>query len=75
MTTVEQVWRGWRALSRADRAQFLVMLRQAYSAEREMARRRRNGGVAHGVRVASLADLRVAEVDFREAAPQSAFER
>lgn len=69
MTKLEQAWREWRSLSSADRAKFLSMLRQVYSAEREMALRRRNSGVAHGARASGLADLRLAEVDFREAAP------
>lgn len=35
MSALEQVWRGWRTLSRADRARFLIMLRDAYARERE----------------------------------------
>jgi hypothetical protein len=57
MTELEQTWRAWRALSRADPARFLMMLREAYSREREMARRRNGGGETHGVRVSRLADL------------------
>jgi hypothetical protein len=38
MTNLEQTWRAWRVLSRADRARFLVMLREAYSREHEAQR-------------------------------------
>jgi hypothetical protein len=63
MTKLEQVWRQWETLSRADRARFLMMLREAYSREREMARRRNGGGETHGVRVSRLADLSLSEAD------------
>lgn len=31
MNRLELAWSAWRALSRAERAQFLVLLREAYS--------------------------------------------
>jgi uncharacterized protein YjiS (DUF1127 family) len=69
MASLEQVWREWRALSRADRARFLMMLREAYGREREMARRRNGGGATHDAKVESLRDLTLSEADFRQAAP------
>lgn len=56
MTALEQVWRGWQALSRADRARFLIMLRDAYGREREVVVRQHARG-ADGARVSRLSDL------------------
>lgn len=64
MTALEQVWRGWRALSRADRARFLIMLRDAYARDREAVVRQHGGG-ADGVRVSRLSDLSLREADLQ----------
>lgn len=62
MTNLDQAWSAWRALSRAERAQFLVLLREAYGRERE-ARARANGGGACGERPSSLGQLALSESD------------
>lgn len=64
MSALEQVWRGWRTLSRADRARFLIMLRDAYAREREAVVRQHARG-ADGVRGSRLSDLSLDEADFQ----------
>jgi hypothetical protein len=66
MNRLELAWSAWRALPRTERAQFLVLLREAYCRERE-AVVRENGGSAHGVRVSRLTDLTLREDDLRAA--------
>jgi hypothetical protein len=68
MTNLEQAWRAWRGLSRTDRARFLILLREAYARQREIAMRQNDGG-SHGVRVSSLADLTLTEADLLRARP------
>jgi hypothetical protein len=64
MTDLEQTWRAWRALSRADRARFLTLLRETYARERETVLRTNGGGV-RGVRATSLADVLLTEADLQ----------
>ncbi|MDA9503475.1 hypothetical protein XI09_01190 [Bradyrhizobium sp. CCBAU 11386] len=64
MTNLDQVWQAWRALSRADRARFLTLLREAHGRERK-AVMRENGGGEHGLRVSRLADLTLTEADLQ----------
>jgi hypothetical protein len=64
MSGLEQVWQGWRALSRTEKAQFLALFREQYARERAVVRRR-NGGGAHGERVSSLSDLTLVEADLQ----------
>jgi hypothetical protein len=63
MNKLEHAWSAWRALSRVDRAQFLILMRESYAREREATRRRNGGGETHGVRVSRLADLSLSEAD------------
>ncbi|MGY4287745.1 hypothetical protein ACVWXO_006965 [Bradyrhizobium sp. LM2.7] len=64
MTKLDQAWWAWRALSKAERAQFLVLLREAYGRERAAAVRKR-GNAAHGRKVFCLAELTLADEDLR----------
>lgn len=64
MTSLDQVRQAWRALSRADRARFLMMLRDAYAREREAVVRQHGRG-ADGVRISRLSDLSLGEADLQ----------
>jgi hypothetical protein len=66
MTKLDRAWWAWRELSRADRARFLAMLREAYSREREAVVKAHGGG-AQGARVSSLWELTLCEADLRAA--------
>lgn len=68
MTNLEQTWRAWRSLSRADRARFLVMLRETYSRERE-ATVRANGRAGYAATVPSLGELTLTEADLQRLSP------
>jgi hypothetical protein len=54
MTNLQQAWGAWRTLSQAERARFLMLLRETYAREREAVLRRNGGG--YGVRATSLRD-------------------
>jgi hypothetical protein len=56
MTNLQQAWGAWRTLSQAERARFLMLLRETYAREREAVLRRNGGG--YGVRATSLQDPR-----------------
>jgi hypothetical protein len=66
MNRLELAWSAWRGLSKIERKEFLHLLRGAYAAEREAARRA-NGHGAHGARVETLRELTLTEADFRAA--------
>lgn len=68
LTSLEAVWAAWLKLSRADRCKFLARLRSAYAEERA-AMRLKNGYAMPGVRVTSLADLTVSEMDLQRLGP------
>lgn len=68
MTNLDQVWQAWRALSRVDRARFLIMLRDAYARDREAVVRQHGIG-ADGVRVSRLSDLSLREADLQRPGP------
>jgi hypothetical protein len=56
------LYRGWKSLSRRDRARFLVLLREALCQEREATVVRRNGGGgAVGATASSLGELTLSE--------------
>ena len=64
MDRVERAWEAWAALStKAERAEFLTMMRAAYFQQRK-AELRANGH-AHDGKVSSLSDLTLTEADFR----------
>jgi hypothetical protein len=62
MNKLELAWSAWRALGKVERAQFLVLLREAYCREREVVVRA-NGGGAPGARVSSLRELTLSEAE------------
>ena len=64
MNKLDRAWWAWRELSKADRARFLTMLREAYSQERETVVRA-NGGGAYGAMASSLGDLQLSEAALR----------
>jgi hypothetical protein len=66
MTKLDRALWAWRELSRADRARFLMLLRETYCQEREAVVKAHGGG-AQGARVLSLAELTLTEEDFRAA--------
>ncbi|MGF6307127.1 hypothetical protein ABIB82_007016 [Bradyrhizobium sp. i1.8.4] len=68
MTSLEQTWRLWRVLSRADRARFLAMLREVYRRERE-ATVRANGGRGYDAAAPSLVELKLTEADIQRLRP------
>ncbi|KWV50490.1 hypothetical protein AS156_14290 [Bradyrhizobium macuxiense] len=67
MSSLEQTWRAWRGLSRADRARFLSLLREAYSRERQ-ATVAANGGT-RGATVSSLGELALTGADLQRLRP------
>ncbi|TAI62686.1 hypothetical protein CWO89_28380 [Bradyrhizobium sp. Leo170] len=64
MTNLDRAWWAWRALSKTERAQFLVLLREAYGRERAAAIQKR-GSVAHGRELSGLPELTLTEDDLR----------
>jgi hypothetical protein len=65
MTDLERTWRLWKSLSRADRARFLVLLRETPCQEREATMVRRNGGEAIAATSSSLRELTLTEADLQ----------
>jgi hypothetical protein len=65
MTKLDRAWWAWQALSGADRARFLMLLRETYCREREAVVKAH--GRAQGARVSSLRDLTLSEADLRAA--------
>lgn len=65
MTKLDQAWWAWQALSRTEKARFLVLFREHYA--RQRAAVRKNGHVAQGARVSSLTDLTLTEADLQRA--------
>src|SRR5437879_958115 len=57
MTKLDRAWWAWRAPSKTERAQFLVLLREAYGRERAAAVRKR-GNAAHGIEALGLPEFR-----------------
>jgi hypothetical protein len=64
MTKLDRAWWAWRALSKTERTQFLVLLREAYGRQRAAAVRKR-GNAAHGREVLGLLELTLTEEDLR----------
>ncbi len=64
MTNLDRAWWAWRALSKAERARFLVLFREAYLRERAAAVRKR-GNAANGREPLGLPELTLTEADLR----------
>jgi hypothetical protein len=62
VTKLDRAWWAWRALSKTERAQFLVLLRETYARERAVAIRKR-GNAAHDKDVLGLSELTLTEED------------
>ena len=68
MSKLDRAWWAWRALSKTERAQFLVLLRETYGRERAAAVRKR-GNAAHGREASGLSELALTENDLRRLKP------